>query len=376
MVNLGGRIYMRRSSNGKCRYYLRTVKRTFENGIRRRQDQWMPLGPSLELARQQVRALREKQEALARGETPKPDLTLGKGIEWYIQRIKVLLAWKEVKRQLDYFLNHVGDMPMRRISREHVEQFIAERRLKVRPSTANTTLRDVKRFFNAAVDVGYLDKNPAERVKAKRCSTTVCKLPSALEVERLMQAAPAMLRRVVLLLVSTGARLSEILGLDWSDVDFTSNTLKLRRRKVEDELEMPMGQRLKQELWALALEQGWPTKGSIFPGKNSKPVSREPVWRTFKHLARHLGWPWLTLKTFRRLAATEVWRQTGDLRAVQKLLGHSSLRTSEIYMQGDREARELAVGAMDNYLSRTGVINGVTRRPATGRITEHSGREN
>lgn len=362
MLHLGGCIYVRRSGS-RSRYYFRGIGWFIDKN--KHKDKWIPLGSNLDLAREKTHRLKEQHEAELRGEPTKPDLTLAEGIEWYIHRIEKerhLLAWKEAQRHLLLFKKHVGDVYMRSISRDDVEQFLADRKQEVKPITVNSALRDIKRMFNAAVDGGYLEKNPVQRVKAAKVKQVDYKLPSEVEVERLMQAASPLLKQIILLLVSTGARLSEVLALDWSDIDFTKNTLKLRRRKVDDELDIPMTQRLKKDLWSRAMENNFPTRGLLFPGKREKPISKEWVWRMFKRLVRKLGWPWLTLKTLRHWVATEVWRRTRDLRAVQKLLGHSTLRMSENYMHGDMEARERAVEALDGFLKPSYVTKDVTNQ--------------
>ena len=361
MVNLGGSIYMRRSGGGRNRYYFRLVRRFFENGTKRKRDQWIPLGKNLSAAQNRIRLLRENK---LRGEEPQRDFTLSESVKWYLRQIveeKHLLGWKTVRSNLKVFLNNVGDISIRRISREDVEKFLLQRKQSVSDVTVNSTLRDVKRLFNAAVAVDYLEKNPAEHIKPAHVTVKPCKLPTSLEVERLMQASPAWLSEIVLALVSTAARLSEVLRLDWSDIDFTSGTLKLRRTKVKDELELPMAQQLNKMLWNKAMRLGYPTKGSVFTSRIQKPYTKERVYKAFKVVAKRLGWPWLTLRMFRRFVATEVWIRTRDVRAVQKILGHANLRTSEIYMQGDKEARQTAVGAIDSFLNRDGVTTGVTK---------------
>lgn len=348
---------MRRKGNGGTRYYFRSCKGQ-KNGDGLHAEKWIPLGSNAGQAREEARRLRDDMALVARGERPRQVMGLRGAVDWYISRIQKrgLLAWKDVRGNLMPFADHLGDVPLREITRDDVEGFMATRRQKVRPMTANTSLRDIKRMFSAAFEAEYLDRNPAAKIRSMRAVAVPSRLPSAIEVERLMTAAQPWLRLLILVLVTTGARTSEALRLDWSDIDLTAGTLKLRRRKVSDELELPIAQRLKDALWVESLERGGPTRGPVFAGANGQPMVRELAWRPFKALARRLGWPWLTLRGFRRLVATEVWRRTRDVRAVQKTLGHSNLRMSEIYMQGEDEAKAAGVGAMDAFLS--GTLNG------------------
>jgi len=62
--------------------------------------------------------------------------------------------------------------------------------------------------------------------------------------------------------------------------------------------------------------------------------------------------PWLTLKTFRKLAATWVMQGTRDIRAAQMLLGHTDIRTTQGYLGGGAESRATAVKAIEDRMSR------------------------
>jgi len=328
---------------------------------------------NMEQARQEARRLRDERDALLRGEPLRPDLTLRQALDWYealISTERRLASWKGIKANLDRFLAAVGDVPVRGITKADVERFFTIRSRAVRAATANSDLRDVKRLFNALVDAEYVDANPARRMKLHRWTPTPCRLPSSLEVERTLSACPPRLRLVVLALAATGARLSEVLRMDWSDVDFTAGTVILRRTKVKDELVMPMVERLKAALWTANFEAGTPTTGPVFSTRNGTAWDKGVAAHDFRKVTDRLGWPWLKLKTFRKLVATTIWRDTGNMRNAQKMLGHGSSRITEIYVQGEMEARSAGVAAMDRFLAGSpatptgdGVNRGVNGTP-------------
>jgi len=355
-VPLGAGLYQYKCKSGPRRYYLRRVERVFENGKKVRKERWVSLGADAVHARTMVKKEREKRDALERGEAPRIDLTLGQAVDWFVSDIRdrrKLLGWKDVRRNLGAFLAAVGDVPLRQIGRGDVMNYLQAKKGTLRPATINTILRDVKRLFNAAIDAGYLEVNPAHRIRPERVKLPVRRLPKSLEVERLMSASPVWLRRIILMLASTGCRLSECLTLDWSDVDLTNGTVNLRRRKVDDELELPMTDRLKSELWIMNMERGGATAGRVFLNAQGRPCPKERVWKVMKDIATGLGWPWLMPKTFRNLVATETYRATGDMRVAQKTLGHSTMRVTEtVYVQGDAEARSKGIAAMNRFLGQ------------------------
>jgi len=140
------------------------------------------------------------------------------------------------------------------------------------------------------------------------------------------------------------------LGLTWADVDMTRDTLILRRSKVQDALTFELKGPLKDALGGAWSEAGMPVQGLVFPSRDGKPLTRTGVLTVFKREVTALGWPWLCLRTFRKVAATAVVEATGDIRKAQHLLGHSSQRTTEAYLGRGEQARAEASGVMARYL--------------------------
>ena len=366
LIRVDDRICNRPVKDGTPRYYYR--RKFFDKGSQRTRIFSKSLGSDLRLALNDKGRWDRYTDALAGGVEPKENMTLAKFIEKYIHHIseeRGLIAWKHVRGNVMAFLVYVGDRPLDKVARQDVEMYLIKRKQAgLRPHSLNGALRDIKRLFNAAVNWSYLDRSPATGIRFQRAVSAPCKLPSPEEVQRILSASPVWLRRIILTLVSTGARLGEVQGLDWSDVDFTRNLLKLRRRKVGDEILMPMTKQLSSELGELALGLGFPTKGPVFVSEIGRPFTRERLYKAFKPVVRRLGWPWLMLKTFRKVVATHIRRTTRDVRVAQKMLGHTSLRMMEYYMQDDDEARQMGANAMEGFLgndSKDGVTKEVSQ---------------
>jgi len=357
--------------DGVRRYYFRLKRPYTENGRKRYRDIRAALGTSLERALQEAKRLDAQYEAERRGERPRQDLGLRAFAEWYVSDIRDrrrLLGWKTMRANVMVFAGHLGDIQLRKITRLDVERFLEWRRRTVRPTTVNSTLRDVKRMLNVGVEEGYLDASPAAKLKPVRAVPLPIQLPAAEEVGRVLdylKAKRPWLYRIVLTLLCTGCRLGEAVALGWDGMDFARGIVTLPRRKVQDVHPVPMAQALKDELWALWAGAGMPKTGPVFVSAIGKPYTTDRVKRGFKPVAIRLGMPWLTLKTFRRLAATEAADATGDVRAAQSLLGHTDMRTTERYLGRRTEARERAVRAIEGFLDRAGGSFGGTRTRET-----------
>jgi integrase len=133
-------------------------------------------------------------------------------------------------------------------------------------------------------------------------------------------------------------------------VDFTQAKLTLNRRKVNDELKVPMAGPLKEELFALWAEKGMPKEGYVFISEAGKPFSATRTLFAFKPVVARLGMAWMTLKVFRKFAATSIYEKTGDVRMVQMLLGHTSVQTTELYLGRGADARLRAVEALEGIM--------------------------
>jgi len=354
----GTNIWRCRGPNGANRYeYRRLLPVIFENGKRSYRDIRRRLGTNLAGAIAGAKRLDAQCDGLLRGEKTLANTTLGEFADWYIGYIRDerrMLGWATVRGNVRAFVKHAGARLMvGAVSRLHIEEFLNARRRNVRPATVYGSLRDVKRMFNVGVQKGYLTDNPAAGMRVEKGLGAEPRLPKPEEVQKLLEylkARNSNLHGIVLALVYTGARLGEIISLDWSRVNIPEGTLTLVRRKVHDELTLEIARPLREHLESLWNAAGLPIRGTVFLNRNGEPHTRWRLYGRFKLSANRLGMPWLTLNTFRKFAATMVQEETGNTRDAQMMLGHTDLRTTEQYLGRRRESRTRAVRALEARL--------------------------
>ncbi len=365
LEHLEGNLWRRRGRKGLTHWYRRrgSLKTGEMLDVRR------SLGAEYDRARAEAKRL----DALSLDEVQadKPDQrpeTLGAYLGWYEKHLRDDLkyrGWMTPGYNLRPLLAFVGDRTIREIERGDIERFLMWRKQQVRPTTVRSTLRDVKRLFEVAVERGDLEKNPAAKIRVQAGSPLPKDVPEEAEVARLLSVlcveAPR-LYPLVMVLIGTGCRLGEALTLNWADVDMARGSLVLHRTKVQDALRMKLIGALKDALWEVWTAKGMPKAGLVFSYANGKSWSRHGVYSQFKRIACKLGWAWLSLKTFRRLAATHVVEATGNLRMAQMLLGHKSAQTTEMYLGRGEQARQRAVETM------AGFLEGVTQKELGARL--------
>ncbi|MGI6252603.1 MAG: tyrosine-type recombinase/integrase [Aminivibrio sp.] len=181
---------------------------------------------------------------------------------------------------------------------------------------------------------------------------TLPRILSEGELERLFQACsgpgPLDLRDRALFETAYGCglRASELCTLDIGDIDFSAKTLRAMGKGQKERIIPFLGQ--VTERVAAYLEKGRPALlrkpvNALFLTKSGNPIKREDVWRTLRKRGRAAGIPVSRLHphVLRHSFATHLLRRGMDLRAVQELLGHSSISTSEKYLHFDLELRDV-----------------------------------
>jgi site-specific recombinase XerD len=188
------------------------------------------------------------------------------------------------------------------------------------------------------------------------------KLPVVLspeEVTQLIEAAPNLLYRTLLvLLYATGLRRAELAHLKVSDIDSALMLMHVQQGKGSRDRELPLTSKVLD-----ALRQYWraakikprvylfPTRKE--PTEEEKPISDKTVWNACHEAALRAG---LTKRigphTLRHCFATHLLESGTDLRTIQMLLGHRSLKDTAIYLHLSRRHLRAAINPLDQITLR------------------------
>lgn len=133
----------------------------------------------------------------------------------------------------------------------------------------------------------------------------------------------------------TGMRRAEVLALDLHHIDWETKTLRVLGKGDKERL-VPMHPDLEVILRSYLAERVQPKEGAaFFVSIRRRRISRETLEKWTKAAGRAAGVPWLHPHTLRHTLATRVLRASHDLPLVQRLLGHSSITTTAIYVHTD-----------------------------------------
>lgn len=249
---------------------------------------------------------------------------------------------RDLARYLD-FLEDQGLRNVAAIRPPHLNAFFARLResgLTERSvARALSAVRGLHRFLLAT---GRAAEDPAELVRRPRALHRLPGVLSLPEVERLLAAPqtrrPDGLRDRAMLefLYATGLRVSELTALPLGAVNLTAGFVRTVG-KGDKERVIPVGREALRWLREY-LERGRPAllrgreSPALFVGRRRGPLTRQAFWALLKRHARLAGIPRaVSPHTLRHSFATHLLERGADLRAVQMMLGHADLGTTQIY---------------------------------------------
>lgn len=237
----------------------------------------------------------------------------------------------------------------REVTPDHVVDHLAALRAEgLRESSAAQHLATLRMLFRHLAAEGALEVDPTARLRAPVLARA---LPSTLgveEVEALLAAPDAggwrgeRDRALLEVLYATGARVGEAVGLRTDEVQPELSVLRLTGKGDKTRV-VPLGRRA-----ALALER-WMSGGrrrlpgalsrrEVFLTARGLPLDRSNAWRRVKLAAARAGIARsISPHTLRHSFATHLVEGGADLRSVQEMLGHASIRTTEVYTHLDGE---------------------------------------
>lgn len=251
------------------------------------------------------------------------------------------------QRDLDKCIRYLSDNGVtdwQSVMPQHIRYFIAEIHEKgLSGKSIQRVLSSIRSLYTYLNREGKVNNhNPAKGIRAPKSSRKLPKVYDADTACQLMDQPPvddleirdhAMLE----LAYSSGTRLSELTNLNLSDIDFSEHTLTVTGKGKKTRM-LPIGQKALE-----AINQWLPLRNvfikeketALFVSQYGKRLTPRSIQLRFKRYAEtHLG-QHLHPHMLRHSFASHILESSGDLRAVQELLGHSNISTTQIYTHLD-----------------------------------------
>jgi integrase/recombinase XerD len=257
----------------------------------------------------------------------------------YSLDIKKLMRWMEE--------HEVQASPIH-ISEKTLQEFIYQTAKSINPRSQSRLISGLRGFFNYLIFEEYCKTNPMELIESPKLGRKLPDTLSEVEIDQIITqidlSTPQGERNRAILetLYGCGLRVSELTSLKISDLYFEEGFIKVTG-KGDKQRFIPIAPStmkyisiyLKQIRVHAPVQEN--AKDTVFLNRRGKVLSRAMVFTIIKDLAQKAGiHKSVSPHTFRHSFATHLLENGADLRAIQQMLGHESITTTEIYTHVDK----------------------------------------
>ena len=259
-------------------------------------------------------------------------------------------AYKRDLKNYVSYLEAKGLSNLKAIKQKHIRGFIRELSdAHLAPASISrvfSSIRSYHSFLNAEL---WVENNPSQLLEAPKLPRKLPEVLTVQEVDDILdavdEAAPLAKRDLALLeiLYSTGLRVSEVCHLNLTGMLLKNEMVRVSGKGNKERL-VPIGKSAMERLndylrfERSGLARKLETKGIVFLSRNGRPLTRMTVYNILKKWSQTAG---ITKKvsphTLRHSFATHLLEGGADLRAVQEMLGHADISTTQIYTHLDKE---------------------------------------
>ncbi len=273
-------------------------------------------------------------------------------IEKGLSENSVLSYRNDLERYLKFVADDLRIRSLGGISVNHIENYLIELTdMGLSVSTIARNISSVRSFHEFAVVENLAEANPAELVDLPKKARKLPEVLTAVEVEKIIDQAdrtePAGIRDAAILetLYASGMRVSELTSLEMDQLFFEIGFIRVIGKGNKERL-VPVGKHAEKSIEHylesardkfLNSKKPEKSKNKVFLNQRGGPLSRMSIWNIVNKYAQKAGikknvYPHI----FRHSFATHLLEGGADLRAVQEMLGHTSIITTEIYTHVDR----------------------------------------
>jgi len=290
------------------------------------------------------------------------DYTVYLKLERGLSKNSIQSYTRDIEKLISFLDSHSITVSPIQIEKGTVQQFIYEIAKVVNPRSQARIISGLKSFFNYLIFEDYRKNNPLDLIESPKIGR---KLPDTLsenEIDKIIGAIDLgsnegeRNRAMLETLYGCGLRVSELIDLKISDLFFEEDFIKVTG-KGDKQRFVPICSVNKKYINIyrneirvhLKIQEGF--QDILFLNRRGKQLTRAMIFTIVKNLAVTIGLKKkISPHTFRHSFATHLLENGADLRAIQQMLGHESITTTEIYMHVDRS--HLAE-VMNNFHPRT-----------------------
>jgi integrase/recombinase XerD len=254
----------------------------------------------------------------------------------------------DIKKLIGYLEeNDIKASPIR-IDEACIQRFIYEVAKQLNPKSQSRLISGLKSFFNYLIFENYREDNPLELIETPKTARTLPDALSQSDIDLLIAQIDLSNEQghrnkaIIETLYGCGLRVSELIQLKLSDLFFDEDFIKVTGKGNKQRFvpiaaytQKQINIYLKEQRPHLAIQENF--QDTLFLNRRGKQLTRAMIFTIVKQLLEKSGIKKkVSPHTFRHSFATHLLEGGADLRAIQLMLGHESITTTEIYMHVDR----------------------------------------
>jgi site-specific recombinase XerD len=246
------------------------------------------------------------------------------------------------------FLEREGIVTLGEVRPLHLRRFLADESIRrPSPSSQARAVAALRCFFRFLLENEQIERDPAQVLRTPQKREALPDVLDRRELARLLGATERhdvwarthdgkreRDRLLLALFAYAGLRRSELLGLDWTDIDLERRLLKVRRAKGGRQRSVPIHPAIEPLLVDYLRVRARDPEPALFVGVQGRRLSQTIMTQTFHRYARAAGLTErkrVTPHTLRHVFASELLRSGANLRQIQELLGHKHLDSTQRY---------------------------------------------
>ena len=259
-------------------------------------------------------------------------------IQNYIRDVKKLISYIDKKK--------ITCTPIE-INEDLIQQFIYEIAKEISPRSQARIISGLRSYFDYLIFENYRESNPTDLIETPKIGVKLPDTLSEQEINSLISAidlskAEGERNRAMLeTMYSCGLRVSELIHLKISDLFFEEGFIKIVGKGNKERF-VPIHSSAQNYIMLymneirshLSIKKGF--EDTLFLNRRGKSLSRQMIFMILKALAIKINLnKKISPHTFRHSFATHLLKNGADLRAIQQMLGHESITTTEVYVHLD-----------------------------------------
>lgn len=235
------------------------------------------------------------------------------------------------KRDLEVFFDFLREEKRFEVDHNVITFFIGFLlKYGIDPRTVARKLSSIKSFFRYLKKIGFITENPAKAIKTPKIKKHLPGFLPYSQIKKSLEINDPRDRAIMETLYSCGLRAGELVGLNVSDVDFSRDEVKVKGKGNKQRI-VPLGRIAKNAILQYLRARESATSQLFLNYRGGRLTTRSLQRIVRKYLIKIARAAGTNPHILRHSFATHLLENGADLRAVQELLGHSSLSTVQIY---------------------------------------------